>query len=53
VPRSGGRNGRGARRSPADGFVLYVEGARDRELLETWARRVEPAVARCIEDFRL
>ena len=50
APRSRDRNGRGARRSPADGFVLYVEGARDRELLETWARRVEPAVARCIED---
>jgi hypothetical protein len=50
APRSGDRNGRGARRSPADGFVLYVEGARDRELLEIWARRVEPAVARCIED---
>lgn len=41
---------RGGRREREDDrFVLYVEGARDRELLETWARRVEPAVARCIE----
>lgn len=54
-------SGRGARdRRPGGGagrrfkgeerFVLYVEGPRDREILETWARRVEPAVARCIED---
>ena len=33
-----------------DRFVLYVEGPRDREILETWARRIEPAVARCIVD---
>ena len=38
---------RSARRD--ERFVLYVEGPRDREILETWARRLEPAVARCIE----
>lgn len=38
-------------RDPAhDGhFVLYVEGARDREILEYWARRVDRGLARCIE----
>ena len=30
-------------------FVLYVEGPRDRDILETWARRLEPSIARCIE----
>ena len=30
-------------------FVLYVEGARDREILGCWARRVDPGLARCIE----
>jgi hypothetical protein len=30
-------------------FLLYVEGARDREILECWARRVDPALAKCIE----
>jgi hypothetical protein len=29
--------------------VLYVEGARDREILGCWARRVDPGLARCIE----
>lgn len=29
--------------------MLYVEGARDREILECWARRSEPGLARCIE----
>jgi len=29
--------------------VLYVEGARDREILECWARRVDPGLTRCIE----
>jgi len=29
--------------------VLYVEGARDRELLECWARRVDAELGRCIE----
>ena len=30
----------------SDGFVLYVEGPRDRDLLRTWAQRVSPALAR-------
>jgi len=30
-------------------FVLYVEGARDRELLQCWARRVDGELGRCIE----
>lgn len=30
-------------------FVLYVEGPRDRDILESWARRIDPSVARCIE----
>jgi hypothetical protein len=30
------------------GFVLYVEGPRDRDLLRTWAQRVSPALARGI-----
>lgn len=29
--------------------MLYVEGARDREVLGCWARRAEPSLARCIE----
>jgi len=29
--------------------VLYVEGARDREILESWARRFDPELARCVE----
>ena len=37
------------RREPESDFVLYVEGARDREILGCWARRAEPALARCIE----
>jgi hypothetical protein len=32
-----------------DKFVLYVEGPRDREILECWARRFNPGLARCIE----
>lgn len=28
--------------------MLYVEGPRDREILESWARRVEPSLTRCI-----
>ena len=39
------RNGRGS-----DGqFVLYVEGARDREILGCWARRIDSSLMRCIE----
>ncbi len=34
---------------PGETFVLYVEGARDREILECWARRIDPRLARCIE----
>ena len=30
--------------------MLYVEGPRDREILESWARRIEPAIARLIEE---
>jgi hypothetical protein len=43
----------GASRSASEerdgSFVLYVEGARDREILECWARRLDPALARCVE----
>jgi hypothetical protein len=31
------------------GFVLYFEGARDREILACWARRVDHGLARAIE----
>lgn len=37
-----------ADRREARSFVLYVEGARDREILECWARRIDPALPRCI-----
>jgi hypothetical protein len=59
--QKGGRSSRGAGASPAeaassrlrrggpDAFILYVEGARDREILACWARRAEPSLARCIE----
>ena len=40
----------GSRRGPDSDFVLYVEGARDREILRCWARRAEPGLSRCIED---
>jgi hypothetical protein len=37
--------------SPAETpFVLYVEGPRDRSLLEAWAWRVAPAVARALPE---
>ncbi len=32
------------------GFVLYVEGPRDRDLLRTWAQRVSPILARAIAE---
>jgi hypothetical protein len=57
-PRPGGRSrskqsssGRsGSReRSRFRDFVLYVEGARDRELLASWARRFDVELVRCIE----
>ncbi len=43
--------GRARRRDEtrSDRFVLYVEGARDREILASWARRAEPGIVRCIE----
>ena len=59
--QKGGRSSRGAGASRAEAgssstgrqspnaFVLYVEGARDREILACWARRAEPSLARCIE----
>ena len=33
----------------SDAFVLYVEGARDREILACWARRIDHDLARAIE----
>jgi hypothetical protein len=32
----------------ANGFVLYVEGPRDRDILRAWARRAAPPLARSI-----
>jgi len=46
-PAGGNSSARGRR--SGDPFVLYVEGARDREILQCWARRSEPSLARCIE----
>lgn len=52
---SGGPPGRIAgnssapRRRSGDSFVLYVEGARDREILQCWARSAGPGLTRCIE----
>ncbi|MBY0402052.1 hypothetical protein K2X89_17290 [Myxococcota bacterium] len=34
---------------PLDRFVLYVEGARDREILTGWARHVGPVFGRTLE----
>lgn len=53
--RANSKSERSSRSSPTTGegrdgsFVLYVEGARDREILECWARRLNPALARCVE----
>jgi hypothetical protein len=44
--RNASSSGRGLR---GTNFVLYVEGPRDREILECWARRVDPGLSRCIE----
>jgi len=44
---------RGARSETAkasDAFVLYVEGPRDLEILGYWAKRFDPALARCIDE---
>jgi hypothetical protein len=39
----------GLRRAGApDGFVLYVEGPRDRDILRTWAERLSPALGRAV-----
>jgi len=50
--REKARSNRGARNGRrGDGqFVLYVEGARDREILGCWARRVNSSLTRCIEE---
>jgi hypothetical protein len=52
-----GRNakkGSGPKRTGSNGirspFVLYVEGARDREILACWARRIGHELSRVIED---
>lgn len=48
---SGGSSERSSgsdRRRPA-GFVLYVEGPRDRDILRSWARRLVPAMVRDLE----
>ena len=51
--RKNGKNGNGQRKSASNGptsaFVLYVEGARDREILACWARRIDHDLARAIE----
>jgi hypothetical protein len=36
--------------SRSRGFVLYVEGPRDRDLLRTWAQRASPILARGIAE---
>jgi hypothetical protein len=35
-------------RSAAGGFVLYVEGARDRDIVRAWAQRLSPPLARAV-----
>jgi hypothetical protein len=40
-------NGSGAA-TAARGFAVYVEGPRDRDLLEVWAHRVSPRLARAL-----
>lgn len=40
---------RGASSREEGRFVLYVEGPRDREILEGWARRIDASLARCVE----
>lgn len=51
--RKNGKNGSAPRRSASNGsssaFVLYVEGARDREILACWARRIDHDLARAVE----
>ena len=38
-----------SRRPPDERFILYVEGARDREILAGWARHVAPVFGRTLE----
>ena len=50
--RRAGRAGAGAVTRSSRGrrdFVLYVEGPRDRDILRSWARRLEPALVRDLE----
>jgi hypothetical protein len=37
-----------AGRSTTGGFVLYVEGARDRDIVHAWAHRLSPPLARAV-----
>lgn len=47
----GSSRGSGSETQPERGtFVLYVEGPRDLEILGYWAKRLDPALARCIEE---
>jgi len=48
-PRKSSSNPRARSRLGSGSFVLYVEGARDREIIECWARRIDPGLSRCIE----
>jgi hypothetical protein len=48
LPR--GNAARNAAPRAAPHFALYVEGPRDRSLLETWAQRVSPALAETLAD---
>jgi len=48
--RSNGRKGRNGGSRAKASFVLYVEGPRDRDILASWARRLDPSLARLVED---
>jgi hypothetical protein len=48
-PRSASSPTQDSLRRVSSRFLLYVEGARDREILGCWARRVDPGLTRCIE----
>lgn len=48
--RGGARSARGETPRPQSAFVLYVEGPRDLQILGAWAKRLDPALARCIEE---
>ena len=51
-PRKGGkaRKARKGRGGDSTSFVLYVEGPRDRDILSSWARRLDPGLARLVDD---